>query len=56
MVNIKTKLTALVVLSAIFSITASKKKPLPWADSPHDYETNEEVRNFHIQETEKFYG
>jgi hypothetical protein len=50
MVNFKAKITALVVLSAILSITASKKKPLPYSETPHDLKTNNETMKIYNED------
>ena len=56
MVSTKVALISLVVLSSVFSVTKTKKDPLPYGEFPHDYDTNEEVKKIYNTDSYRFDG
>ena len=49
-------LTAFVILSAIFSLTTSKRKPGKWNDTPENYDTDNDTKAIFDKQTADFYG
>lgn len=56
MVRTGLTLTAVVILASIFSVTKTKKDPLPYGDFPHNYDTDEEVKKKYNTDSYKFDG